>query len=268
MISHIWRSPGLKMLTILAVFAAITPSAFGKQKVTVQENPPLDSIVTSCELAAERISLLDRGGEEAIHSKFGKTNVSSRPRLSAAISKITTDCECVGWGDVNLDGMVNPVDVVVMVNHVYRSLDDRQGPELCGFIPGDINCDWAINPVDVVLHVDYVYKNQLHAVCDPCTEDILITDITGMDWDISHAVHHYGMEPDSFWFGLGPNYILPLILPDMLSPGDPGYPDPLSDEEVLGAVINGDARAYPIRIMRSVEVVNDIVGGEPVAITY
>lgn len=40
------------------------------------------------------------------------------------------------------------------------------------------------------------------------------------------------------------------------------------DERVLGLVINGDARAYPINILSSHEVVNDVVGGEPVAITW
>lgn len=40
------------------------------------------------------------------------------------------------------------------------------------------------------------------------------------------------------------------------------------DERVIGLVINGDARAYPIPILSSHEIVNDIVGGEPVAITW
>lgn len=41
-----------------------------------------------------------------------------------------------------------------------------------------------------------------------------------------------------------------------------------SDELVLGVEIEGDARAYPIRILSRHEVVNDIVGGEPIAITW
>ena len=40
------------------------------------------------------------------------------------------------------------------------------------------------------------------------------------------------------------------------------------DEPVLGLVINGDARAYPLRILIWHEIVNDVVGGVPVAITY
>ncbi len=41
-----------------------------------------------------------------------------------------------------------------------------------------------------------------------------------------------------------------------------------SDERVIGVVINGDARAYPIPILSAHEIVNDVVGGEPVAITW
>jgi len=39
-------------------------------------------------------------------------------------------------------------------------------------------------------------------------------------------------------------------------------------EPVVGFVLNGDARAYPLRILTWHEIVNDTVGGVPVAITY
>ena len=39
-------------------------------------------------------------------------------------------------------------------------------------------------------------------------------------------------------------------------------------EPVIGLVINGDARAYPLRILVWHEIVNDTVGGVPVAVTY
>jgi hypothetical protein len=40
------------------------------------------------------------------------------------------------------------------------------------------------------------------------------------------------------------------------------------DERVIGLVINGDARAYPIPVLSVHEIVNDVVGGEPVAVTW
>ena len=39
-------------------------------------------------------------------------------------------------------------------------------------------------------------------------------------------------------------------------------------ERIIGVEINGDARAYPLTILSSHEIVNDVVGGEPVAITW
>lgn len=39
-------------------------------------------------------------------------------------------------------------------------------------------------------------------------------------------------------------------------------------EPVIGLEINGDARAYPLRILMWHEIVNDTVGGVPVAVTY
>ncbi len=41
-----------------------------------------------------------------------------------------------------------------------------------------------------------------------------------------------------------------------------------SDELVLGIEIAGDARAYSVPLLSRHEVVNDVVGGEPVAVTW
>ncbi|MBE8158729.1 MAG: DUF3179 domain-containing protein, partial [Betaproteobacteria bacterium] len=41
-----------------------------------------------------------------------------------------------------------------------------------------------------------------------------------------------------------------------------------NEELVLGVFINEDARAYPIKILNWHEIVNDEIGGAPVAITY
>ena len=39
-------------------------------------------------------------------------------------------------------------------------------------------------------------------------------------------------------------------------------------EPVIGIIINGDARAYPLRVMTWHEIANDTVGGVPVTVTY
>ncbi len=44
--------------------------------------------------------------------------------------------------------------------------------------------------------------------------------------------------------------------------------DMTDNEPVVGVNINGDARAYPLRVLTWHEIVNDTVGGVPVAVTY
>lgn len=40
------------------------------------------------------------------------------------------------------------------------------------------------------------------------------------------------------------------------------------DEMVLGVEVNGDARAYSIPYLSRHEIVNDTVGGKPIAVTW
>ena len=40
------------------------------------------------------------------------------------------------------------------------------------------------------------------------------------------------------------------------------------DEQVLGLSINGEHRTYSVRMLSRHEVVNDVVGGLPVAVTW
>lgn len=42
----------------------------------------------------------------------------------------------------------------------------------------------------------------------------------------------------------------------------------LPGEQVLAVSINGESRAYPINVLSRHEIVNDVVGGVPVAVTW
>lgn len=65
-----------------------------------------------------------------------------------------------------------------------------------------------------------------------------------------------------------------LLLPDDIPPiYDPQFvtavnADLPNDELVIGFSINGDARAYPAGILYTREMVNDVVGGVPVLVTW
>ena len=105
-------------------------------------------------------------------------------------------------------------------------------------------------------------------------EKIYIADQTGKQWEISHAVKKYGMQPENFQFGLGPNWFTPLILPKMISPGEPGYPNGddffrnLGSDLVVGTEIGGDARAYPLAILYRHEIADEKFGDVYVAVAY
>lgn len=66
--------------------------------------------------------------------------------------------------------------------------------------------------------------------------------------------------------GPPPDGIPPIDDPMFLPPDDVGSLD--AREPVIVLEIAGDARAYPARIMIWHEIVNDVVGGVPVAVTY
>jgi hypothetical protein len=69
-----------------------------------------------------------------------------------------------------------------------------------------------------------------------------MTRVNYFEW-MFHPVHQPGFEPSS---------------KTQLDPG----------EMVLALNFNGDARAYPVREMAYHHIVNDVVGGVPVAVTY
>jgi hypothetical protein len=66
--------------------------------------------------------------------------------------------------------------------------------------------------------------------------------------------------------GPGPDGIPPVDRPTFLPPGAVEFLG--ETEPVLAIEIDGDARAYPVQILMWHEIVNDTVGGVPVAVTY
>ena len=96
---------------------------------------------------------------------------------------------------------------------------------------------------------------------------VFIVDRTGKRWEVGHA-RKYGLDPTQYQFGLGPYAIAPLNHPTFLFPGEPGFPGP-SDMMVLGVDMNETIRAYPTwtRLVEF-EVINENLGGGPVAVAF
>lgn len=68
------------------------------------------------------------------------------------------------------------------------------------------------------------------------------------------------------WGGVGVEGIPALEEPDLISADEADYLIP--GELVFGVEINGDARAYPLRILDWHEMLNDTIGGVPVSLAY
>ena len=68
------------------------------------------------------------------------------------------------------------------------------------------------------------------------------------------------------WGGVHVDSIPPLEFPNMLAPEDVDYLEP--DEAVFGIAINGEAHAYPLRILDWHEMANINVGGVPISLAY
>jgi len=73
------------------------------------------------------------------------------------------------------------------------------------------------------------------------------------------------VDPRRFRQLLGRDHIVPIYEPLIISPSE----TPTTPEElVMGVVLNGEARAYPVGQMRSREIANDELGGIPILVTW
>ncbi len=116
--------------------------------------------------------------------------------------------------------------------------------------------EWLAGRPDVRPHPDYAgWKGALFALIDPAFNEFL------------HAsVKHRVRLEEIQWGGVRKDGIPALTNPRHVAAREATYLTP--DELVLGVVIRGEARAYPLRIMDWHEMANDVVGGVPISLAY
>ena len=68
------------------------------------------------------------------------------------------------------------------------------------------------------------------------------------------------------WGGVVTDGIPDLRNPRALTPDEAEYMQP--DDRVFGVHINGESKAYPLRVVNAHEMVNDTVGGEPISLMW
>lgn len=122
----------------------------------------------------------------------------------------------------------------------------------------DLWMEWlGANLADYQPPSEYVaWKENLYSAIDP-----------RFAWFLRPAREFSRIDPaEIVWGGVLPDGILDLRNPKFLDAGEQAFMNP--DDRVFGVEINGDARAYPLRIVNAHEMVNDVVGGEPISLMW
>ncbi len=78
-------------------------------------------------------------------------------------------CDCGTPGDFNDDGTIDPLDMTILINYLFRGHEPPAEPPNCPLSRTDWNCDGVSNPLDAVYMVNFVYRGYPEAApCDPC----------------------------------------------------------------------------------------------------
>lgn len=115
------------------------------------------------------------------------------------------------------------------------------GPRRDEFSPPDEYLDWKVNLLGLI---------------DPRMAAFFTAAPGSERIDLTEAV----------WGGVRTDGIPDLQSAPTLTPEEADYLDPR--DRVFGVSINGEHRAYPLRIMNPHEMANDRLGGEPIALAY
>lgn len=76
------------------------------------------------------------------------------------------------------------------------------------------------------------------------------------------------LNRDLLFSSLPPDAIPAVNGPEMVGPGEPEASYLRDDDRVLGVVMEGEARAYPHNILWHHEIVNDVVAGRDISVTF
>ncbi|WP_415922308.1 DUF3179 domain-containing protein [Tateyamaria sp. SN6-1] len=119
---------------------------------------------------------------------------------------------------------------------------------------------WQENTPEVVPHPSFIpFKREVMLRVDDNFDDFLRPE------HIARDRMKIRLE-EITWGGVVKDGIPSLDNPDLLTAAQAEYLR--GDDLVFGASINGDARAYPLRIMGWHEMFNDVIGGVPLALAY
>ena len=146
----------------------------------------------------------------------------------------------------NLDVARNAADTLTELTGQDFDFDRRRWREWVGarkdeYAPPSDYGRWKVNGLAVI-------DPEMAAMLEPGIEHSRV-NLTEVVWG--------GVRVD----GIPPLEHAPYVLPE-----EAAYL--LPDDRVFGVSINGEHRAYPLRVMNAHELANDTLGGEPISLVY
>ena len=157
------------------------------------------------------------------------------------------------------------LDVAPALIQALRFVNDSGGhilKSLQGITKADIGPDWHDWMLWQEEHAEVVVFEGYDAV----KADVMAWLDPNFRVFLYRGVKHEIRLEEIAWGGVSKDGIPALTNPKHISAADAAY---ITDDElVFGVEINGDARAYPLRMMDWHEMFNDVVGGVPVALAY
>jgi hypothetical protein len=92
---------------------------------------------------------------------------------------------------------------------------------------------------------------------------VILFSSQAMAWDFSR----HSIPIDEIQSGGPPKDGIPaLVNPDYIAAEEASYLQ--KNDRVIGVVVNGDVRAYPLKIMSWHELVNDTIGNQPILVSW
>ena len=154
----------------------------------------------------------------------------------------------------NQEGIIN------LTSFLSRLKDNVPPEESMSFQPEQGEWGWWIEWLGNNLQIKPPegfagWKGQLYSLLDP-----------GLGAFLYDGVKSIIRIEEIVWGGVTKDGIPDLIDPPVVSAAEAAYL--LPDDRVFGLSINGEHRAYPLRIMNPHEMANDILGGVPFALAY
>ncbi len=99
----------------------------------------------------------------------------------------------------------------------------------------------------------------------PATDDAATTEATPLPGNLDSVTFIEDGQVYTIHQLIPRDGIYPIYEPQFVSAEEAEYSP---NELVMGVEINGDARAYPVGVLQQREMVNDVVGGRPILVTW